>query len=337
MTTTVAGPSTREVGVHVPGTEDCDQWLGSTKAAQQSFLSSRSSPVVRWRDAFAPPVVAQHEFLSQQADDCPTTIIVGRRRPGDPSLSVEVRVRWLRSIHPTFTVVSTAGVDARRCLPVPGGDQAEAARRDPVSAWSVLHPIVQGALTTRVCVVGAESTGKTTLVRAMSERHDTKGVGEYGRDYTIAKKDAGTNDHWTTEDFVRIAEEQQRLEDEAAIGAGPLFFCDTDAMTTALWHERYQGSSSRVVERLGRMRTYDLFVLCDIDIPWERDEIRLGADTRSAMHRRFLDVLSTVRSEPWIVVSGSVEQRMAAVDAEIERLRLLDAAAIYAPTRHHLR
>lgn len=293
--------------------------------------------MVRWRDAFDPPVLAQHELLRQHSGGGPTSLVVGRRRRADPPLSVEVRVRWLRSIHPMFTVVSAAGVDAHQSRPIPGGDQAEAARRDPASAWSVLHPVVQGALTTRVCVVGAESTGKTTLVGAMSEHHRTKGVGEYGRDYTIAKKDAGTNDYWTTEDFVRIAEEQKRLEDEAAIGAGPLFFCDTDAMTTALWHERYQGSSSKVVDRLGRMRTYDLFVLCDTDIPWENDEIRLGADTRSAMHRRFLDVLSTQRREPWIVVSGSVEQRMAAVDAEIARLRLLSAGAIYAPTRQHLR
>ena len=293
--------------------------------------------MVCWNDAFVPPVLAQHEFLRRHAEDDPTTLVVGRLRRTDPPLSVDVRVRWLRSVHPTFTVVSAARFDARGCQPVPGGDEAAAARRDPVSAWSVLHPVVQGALTTRVCVVGAESTGKTTLVRAMSERHATKGVGEYGRDYTTAKKDAGTNDHWTTEDFVRIAEEQQRLEDEAAVGAGPLFFCDTDAMTTGLWHERYQGSSSKAVDRLGRMRTYDLFVLCDIDIPWERDAIRLGADTRSAMHRRFLDVLSTERREPWILVAGSVEQRMEAVDDEIRRLRLLTAAAIYAPTRHHLR
>ena len=293
--------------------------------------------MVCWNDAFVPPVLAQHEFLRRHAEDDPTTLVVGRLRRTDPPLSVDVRVRWLRSVHPTFTVVSAARFDAGGCQPVPGGEQAEAARRDPVSAWSVLHPVVQGALTTRVCVVGAESTGKTTLVRAMSEGHGTKGVGEYGRDYTIAKKDAGTNDHWTTEDFVRIAEEQQRLEDEAAIGAGPLFFCDTDAMTTALWHERYQGSSSKVVDRLGRMRTYDLFVLCDTDIPWERDAIRLGADTRSVMHRRFIDVLSIQRREPWILVSGSVEQRMKAVDEEIRRLRLLTADAIYARTRHHLR
>ena len=67
-------------------------------------------------------------------------------------------------------------------------------------------------------------------------------------------------------DFVEIARAQQRLEDDAAIDTGPLLFCDTDAMTTALWYERYQGYRSAEIEELGRMRTYDLFVLCDIDI-----------------------------------------------------------------------
>ena len=249
---------------------------------------------------------------------------------------MSTRVRWIKEIHRDADVLTAVHPDGASCRPLPGIRDAEAVRADPLRSWGVLHPIVQGALTTRVCVIGAESTGKSTLVKALSERHRTKGVEEYGRDYTIAKKDAGTNDHWTTDDFIRIAKEQQRLEDELAIGAGPLFFCDTDAMTTGLWHERYQGSPSATVDRLGRMRTYDLFVLCGTDIPWEHDEIRLGADTRSVMHERFLAVLET-RSEPWILVAGSVEARMAAVDDAIHRLGLLTAEKIFRATRQHLR
>jgi HTH-type transcriptional regulator, transcriptional repressor of NAD biosynthesis genes len=222
-------------------------------------------------------------------------------------------------------------------VPLPGRDIARRVALDPVSNWSALHPVVQGDLTVRVCVVGAESTGKSTLVRALAKAHGTNDVGEYGRDYTLAKKQEGTNDHWTTEDFVRIAEEQQRLEDLAAQGSGPLFFCDTDAMTTALWHERYQGEASARVDAIGRARTYDLFVLCDIDIPWERDEIRLGADTRTAMHARFVDVLTRERGEPFVLVSGSVDERMATVGRSIEDLHLLRAPMIFDSRRHHLR
>ncbi len=273
--------------------------------------------------------------MLQQSGPAPS-IAVQRRRPTDPPIPVAARVRWLRAIHPEATVTSGPHSTGAVCRPVPGAEDGRAVQVDPVRSWGSLHPIVQGALTVRVCVVGAESTGKSTLVQALSARHRTKGVGEFGRDYTVAKKNAGTNDHWTTDDFIRIAEEQQRLEDELAVGAGPLFFCDTDAMTTGLWHERYQGSRSHVVERLGRMRTYDLFVLCGTDIPWERDEIRLGADTRAAMHQRFLDVLET-RSEPWIIVMGTVDERMAAVDDAVRRLRLLTPELLYRPTRQHLR
>lgn len=290
-----------------------------------------------WRDSFAPPVLAQHDALRAESVDRPVTIAVSRRRSVDPPISVAARIRWLRRIHPGCTVIGALGAGSARFHPLTGGSGAEEVRHDPVSAWHLVHPIVQGALTVRVCVVGAESTGKSTLVTELTQRHRTNGVGEFGRDYTIAKKNAGTNDHWTTADFLEIALEQQRLEDDAAVGAGPLFFCDTDAMTTALWHERYQGFASPGVNRIGRLRTYDLFVLCDIDIPWERDEIRLGADTRTAMHERFLVELTTHRREPWVLVSGSVEQRVAQVEAEIDRLGLLSAAGIFQAARHHLR
>ena len=288
--------------------------------------------------ACAPPVLGQHRALDASLATGPTSLTLFPCGTGDAVLSATVRARWLRAIHPGLVVLEPGGGfgPSDRGRPLFGDGDGRLAAIDPVSAWSSLHPIVQGALTVRVCVVGAESTGKSTLVRALSARHRTSGVGEYGRDYTIAKKDAGTNDHWTTDDFVAIAREQQRLEDELAVGAGPLFFCDTDAMTTGLWHERYQGSRSDEVDRLGRMRTYDLFVLCDTDIPWEQDEIRLGAETRTAMHERFVEVLTNDRTEPWVMVSGDVDERMALVDAEVDRLGLLTAAAMFAPARHHL-
>ena len=294
---------------------------------------------VTFAAACAPPVLAQHRVLDEAVATAPVSLLLFPCGTGDAPIASSVRRRWLQTIHPSITILEPGGSfkDAVIGRPLFGNGLGRIAALDPVAAWFELHPIVQGALTVRVCVVGAESTGKSTLVRALSNRHDTRGVGEYGREYTVAKKDAGTNEHWTTADFVTIAREQQRLEDELAIGAGPLFFCDTDAMTTGLWHERYQGQADPEVDAIGRSRIYDLFVLCDIDIPWERDEIRLGADTRTAMHRRFVDVLMNDRSEPWLVVSGSVEDRMRAVDTEIARLGLLTGSSMYAPSRQHLR
>jgi HTH-type transcriptional regulator, transcriptional repressor of NAD biosynthesis genes len=199
--------------------------------------------------------------------------------------------------------------------------------------WAQLQPTQRAALTVRVCCVGAESTGKSTLVQALANRHSTASMHEYGRDYTVAKREAGTNDSWDLADFVRIAEVQQEMEDAAALNAGPLLFCDTDAMSTDLWCERYLGSRDAAVDRLARSRRYDLFVLCDVDITWEADEIRLGAQSRTAMHVRFVELLRLERPEPWIVVSGEVIDRMNQVDAEIERLGLLQPEKLFAADR----
>ena len=239
-------------------------------------------------DVFAPPTLMQHKILADA-----TSVLIDEREVGGCGVPLRVRTDWLRTVHPSVDIRIGTG------RPLPESVRADSllTRADPVGRWSSMHPIVQGGLTMRICVVGAESTGKTTLVDALAVRHGTHRIGEYGRDYTVLKKAAGTNDRWDTQDFVRIALEQQRLEDEAAVGAGPLLFCDTDAMTTGLWHERYQGAASPQVDEIGRMRTYDLFVLCDTDIPWEADGIRLGADTRAAMHHRFLDVLTNERTE----------------------------------------
>jgi NadR type nicotinamide-nucleotide adenylyltransferase len=285
-------------------------------------------------------VVAQHRVIDAACRDVgPTavTVVLSACDADDAPVADHVRRRWLHAVHPGITVDDSTRRNVRVATPLPALEVARHAAADPASHWSDLHPIVQGDLTLRVCVVGAESTGKSTLVRALARAHHTNEVGEYGRDYTIAKKDAGTNDRWTTADFVRIAEEQQRLEDLAAAGSGPLFFCDTDAMTTSLWHERYQGEVSPQVQEIGRMRTYDLFVLCNLDIPWERDEIRLGADTRASMHARFVEVLTNERREPWVLVSGTVDERMRSVDAAIDRLKLLRAQNIFNAERQHLR
>ena len=62
------------------------------------------------------------------------------------------------------------------------------------------------------------------------------------------------------------------------------------------------------------------------------DEIRLGDDTRAAMHQRFIEVIANERPEPMLLVSGDVATRMDLVDAEIERLGLRDPG--YQPARH---
>jgi nicotinamide riboside kinase len=289
-------------------------------------------------DAFAPPILAQHHFIDNAR--AKGSVELGVQAESSCTLPLRTRMKLLRAIHPNVdvhpeTAPRHAGLNTQSPVEFWGEFQGEMrlVQRDPVRHWSKLHPLTKAELTLRVCCIGAESTGKTTLVNALADKHDTHHIHEFGRDYTIQKQADGTNDTWDTNDFIEIARIQQEMEDAAALNSGPLLFCDTDAMTTALWHERYLKTRSREVEELGRMRTYDLFVLCNTDIPWENDGVRLGADTRASMHKRFLEVLNTERREPWVLASGSVEERIATVEATIEQMGLLTASSLYAPAR----
>src|SRR5258706_14795485 len=107
--------------------------------------------------------------------------------------------------------------------------------RTPVTMWLSQGPPVRAWLTKRVAIVGAESTGTTTLARDLAKHYGTTWVPEYGRELTEEIVGVGTpmdKIDWSDIDFSAIAREQQRREDEAASQAGPLLICDTDALAT---------------------------------------------------------------------------------------------------------
>lgn len=171
----------------------------------------------------------------------------------------------------------------------------------------------------RVCLVGAESTGTTTLAQRLAAHYDTVWVPEYGRDYTEARKVAGARYEWKSPEFVHIAIKQQEHEDLVAKQARRVMFCDTDALATAIWHERYMGSWSFEVEKIAESRQYALYILTQPDIPFVQDRIRDSELLRGWMTDRFRVEL-TRRDRPWILVKGSLEERLALCLKAVDRL-----------------
>ena len=169
----------------------------------------------------------------------------------------------------------------------------------------------------RVLIVGAESTGKTTLAIALAEHYLTTWVPEFGRFYTEARRPRG--EFWTSDEFTFIATEQVRIEDALERIANRVLICDTDAFATAIWHERYLGVTSAAVLAVAAGRTYDLYVLTDVDTPFVPDDIRDGESIRQWMHQRFQDDLSRM-GVPVLFVSGPHDQRLAAAIARIDAL-----------------
>jgi NadR type nicotinamide-nucleotide adenylyltransferase len=222
---------------------------------------------------------------------------------------------------------------AREHFPVSG----TAVRADPPGCWRWLSPPVRGHLARRVVVVGAESSGTTTLARALAAHYATRAepyaatrwVPEYGRTYCAEKLAAARRRDptlwigdlsWTSAEFTRIAERQLVLEEAYARAGSPLLICDTDALATSLWHERYLGEPSAAVESLHRRATHHLWILTDIEgVPFEQDGWRDGRSIRAWMSRRFREELGR-RGLPHIVVTGSHPDRLAAAIEAVDAL-----------------
>lgn len=201
----------------------------------------------------------------------------------------------------------------RHEIPVSG----TAVRADPWSQWRFLSPPVRAWYARRVAIVGAESTGTTTLARALAARLECPWVPEYGREWTEIRP-GGLQAPWRTPEFVTIAERQNQLEDDAARRTtNGWVVCDTDAFATVLWHERYVGGPCPEVKALAAaMAPRHLYVLTGDEIAWEDDGMRDGEHIRHAMQQRFRDRLAR-QPAPWLEVRGSVEKR---VDQVLRRL-----------------
>lgn len=221
----------------------------------------------------------------------------------------------------------------RTVFPVSG----TAVREDPVACWDFLEPPVRAALARRVVVLGAESTGTTTLTLALAEHYRrrggvwarTRGVPEYGREFSEQKLAALRADHpgaqwedvvFTTGDFPLIAAVQNDREEAAARTGSPVLFCDTDSFATTVWHERYVGGRNPRVEETADRVHHHLWLLTDHEgVPFEDDGLRDGEELRPWMTDRFRAEL-TRTGRRFVEITGTREQRLATAVAAVDEL-----------------
>ena len=181
-------------------------------------------------------------------------------------------------------------------------------RADPRAHLQWMAPAVRAHFVPRVVVLGAESSGTTTMARALAAHFETVWVPEYGREY-CERYWSGVDYVWRSEEFEIIAREQQKREDEAARRANRVLICDTNAWATRLWHHRYLGAFSPKVEAIAEAGHADLYLLTDFNIPFVQDGLRDGEAIREAMHAQFVAELEA-QDVPWIALSGDHETRL---------------------------
>ncbi len=166
----------------------------------------------------------------------------------------------------------------------------------------------------RVTVTGSESTGKTWLAQRLARRFDTVWVAEFARAYLLQK--AAPLD---ASDVEPVARGQIRAEDAALRGVQDLGILDTDLVSTVVYAEHYYGACPAWVERAARERLADLYLLCDIDLPWVADPARDRPEARHEIHASFLEHLDRYAAH-YALVRGVWEQRETSAVATIEAL-----------------
>lgn len=234
-------------------------------------------------------------------------------------------------------------------MPVPrvgGFPSGTQIRAELASHWEALAPATRAGLAVRVVVLGAESTGTTTLAVALADHYRSRGgvwastqyVPEYGRELTERKSaqlaalaaESGlsapdVNDiTWQRDDFDAVAAEQTLREEGAARVGSPVLVCDTDALATVVWERRYLAPRHRERPEWSHaplLPLHDVYLLTHHeDVPWHDDGLREGdLEIRAAMTRWFEDLL-TARGHSWVKLTGSHARRLDVAVRTVDQL-----------------
>ena len=171
----------------------------------------------------------------------------------------------------------------------------------------------------KVVVIGPESTGKSSLCEQLANHYNTEWVKEYAREYLLTN---GTE--YSYDNLLEIAKGQFALENaaiqlvenkatntSASNSSSEIILLDTNMYVLKVWCEFvfekcHPWILNQIVEN-----SYDLYLLCDVDLPWIKDELREYPDLeiRERLYRHYKDLLVN-QSTPWVNISGNYQQRL---------------------------
>ncbi len=171
----------------------------------------------------------------------------------------------------------------------------------------------------KVVVIGPESTGKSSLCEQLANHYNTEWVKEYAREYLLSN---GTE--YSYDDLLEIAKGQFALENaaielvenkttniSASNSSSQIILLDTNMYVLKVWCEFvfekcHPWILNQIVEN-----SYDLYLLCDVDLPWVKDELREYPDLeiREKLYHHYKDLLIN-QSTPWVNISGNYQQRL---------------------------
>ncbi len=175
------------------------------------------------------------------------------------------------------------------------------------------------AVALRIVATGSESTGKTSLAEELARHYRAELVPEFVREYAETR-------HGVIEfsDHGPIARGQIAVEDAALASGNPIIVQDTDLLSTVVYCEHYFGKCPAWIAEAAVDRAPDLYLLCEIDVPWVADGVRDRGHMRETMQQLFRDAVKE-SGAPVAAITGSRSERLARAIEAIDALRLAQA------------
>ena len=165
----------------------------------------------------------------------------------------------------------------------------------------------------RIAITGPESSGKTTLAKALSEHYNISFVPEFARTY-LEK----TEGKYEQLDLDNIAQGQLKSLNSAE---DSIVISDTDFSVLEIWSQYKYKNTSELITKLVQKELFDLHILCSPDIPWETDLLRENPNSRDLLFELYCESLNCYNKN-FIVVNGIAKNRLEksiqAIDALIK-------------------
>jgi NadR type nicotinamide-nucleotide adenylyltransferase len=166
-----------------------------------------------------------------------------------------------------------------------------------------------------IVITGAESTGKSTLTEALAKHFNTPYIPEIAREY-VEKLDGDYNYN----DVETIARMQVEHFREIQYTNTPYIFIDTWLLNTKVWFEEvFEKSPDWLLPEILEIKV-DLYLICDIDLPWIYDPVREnGGEKREFLQNRYIENIKEFNFK-YEMVQGKNEERF---QNTLEILKLL--------------
>ena len=175
----------------------------------------------------------------------------------------------------------------------------------------------------RIVLYGPESSGKTTLAKALAKQFQTTWVPEFARNYLQEKWDQ-KKEVCSLEDLIIIAKGQINHENYLIEDANEFLFCDTNVLITKAWSEtHFNGYCAPEIQYWVDTFKYDHYFLTDIDVPWQADDLRDRPNSRKQMLDYFENILKNKKAS-YTLLKGNLNLRLEKAKVILETLKKND-------------